>query len=467
MAQGAFPILTTEIRYEHDVVLARQRAREVARLLGFETQDQTRLATAVSELARNAFQYAGAGRVDVLLERGDVPTLVVRVSDRGPGIADLAGVLEGRYVSPTGMGLGIVGAQRLTDRFEIESGSSGTVVSVAKTLPPRERAVTSEQIAQLSARLAAAKPTDPFAELQQQNQELIQALDLLRSRQAEVERLNTELAETNRGVVALYAELDEKATALALASQHKSQFLSNISHELRTPLGSIINITRILLHRFDGPLTDEQALQVELINRSAQSLSTIVSDLLDLARVEAGKPVLRVVPTSVADILASLRGMFRPLALDTRVALIIEEPAEPMALTTDEGKVSQILRNLVSNALKFTEEGEVRLTVEAGERDCVRFTVSDTGIGIAAAHLDTIFTEFGQVDGPHQLRHRGSGLGLPLSRALAQLLGGTLSVRSTPGAGSTFVVEIPSVLADPVDPAVAIERVIEEATRCP
>ena len=463
MAQAAFPILTTEIRYEHDVVLARQRVREVARLLGFETQDQTRIATAVSELARNAFQYAGTGRVDVLLERGEDPALVVRVSDRGPGIADLAGVLEGRYVSSTGMGLGIVGAQRLTDRFDISSGPAGTVVSVAKTLP-RERVVTPEQVAELSAGLAAAKPNDPFAELQQQNQEVLQALDQLRARQAEVERLNTELAETNRGVVALYAELDERATALALASQHKSRFLSNISHELRTPLGSIINISRILLHRFDGPLTSEQEHQVELINRSAQALSTLVGDLLDLARVEAGKPVLRVTHTTVSDILASLRGMFRPLVLDTRVALVIEEPDVAMRLTTDEGKLSQILRNLVSNALKFTEEGEVSVRVEQSEPDRVRFRVTDTGIGIASEHLDTIFTEFGQVEVPQQHRYRGTGLGLPLSRALAHLLGGTLTVQSAPGGGSTFTVEIPMVMIAPEDPAAALERALEGIT---
>ena len=460
-AQATLPILTTAIRYEHDVVLARQRVREVARLLSFETQDQTRLATAVSELARNAFQYAGGGRVDVLVERGDEPALVVRVSDRGPGIADLAGVLEGRYVSSTGMGLGIVGAQRLTDRFDISSSPAGTIVSVAKTLPERERDVTPDQVAELSARLAAAKPNDPFAELQQQNQELLQALDQLRARQAEVERLNTELAETNRGVVALYAELDEKATALALASQHKSRFLSNISHELRTPLGSIINISRILLHRFDGPLTSEQERQVELIHRSALSLTTLVSDLLDLARVEAGKPVLRIVPTTVTDILASLRGMFRPLALDPRVAFIIDEPSEPIAMTTDEGKVSQILRNLASNALKFTEEGEVRVKAEVVTPGRVRFTVTDTGIGIATEHLGTIFTEFGQVDGPQQLRHRGSGLGLPLSRALAQLLGGTLTVQSEPGRGSTFSVDLPTVMSEPDDPSAALERALE------
>jgi signal transduction histidine kinase len=443
----AHPILTVELRTEHDVVLARQRAREIAESLGVDAQDRTRIATAVSELARNAVRYAGGGRVRFLLDdRDSRAALVVRVSDEGPGIEDLDAVLEGRYRSSTGMGIGIVGARRLSDSFEIESAPGrGTTVSIARDLPPSaEGSVTTvRRIADEVARRGSRTPLD---EIQEQNQELLRALDELRARQAEIERLNSELHETNRGVLALYAELDDKAEALRRASEQKSRFLSNVSHELRTPLATMVNLARILLASAGTEFTAEHRRQSEFILATAQSMVEIVNDLLDLAKIEAGRTELRPHEFAVGDFLAALRGMFRPVATSPDVALVIESPAAPVTMYSDEGRLGQVLRNLVSNALKFTERGEVRVRV-AVQGNIVRFAVSDTGIGIAPADQERIFEEFTQAENPLQRRVKGTGLGLPLSRQLARLLGGTLSLESTPGVGSTFTLLVQRSLA--------------------
>jgi len=221
-------ILSLKIRYEHDTVTARQRARQIARLLGFDAQEQTRISTAVSEIARNAFNYGGGGLVEYLLEGRTPPQLlIVKISDSGPGIQDLDTILEGRYHSGTGMGLGIVGARRLVDQFQIESTpGKGTKVFLKKLLPRRSPLIGSDQLAAVSSALVREEPQNAFQELQHQNQELVRALEEIRARQTELTRLNRELEDTNRGVVALYAELDEKADHLRRADEIKSRFLS-------------------------------------------------------------------------------------------------------------------------------------------------------------------------------------------------------------------------------------------------
>jgi signal transduction histidine kinase len=439
-------ILRTEILREHDVVVARRRARQVAGLLGFDAQDQSRLATAVSEIARNAFQYGGGGRAEFSLSDDTPQMLLVRIADRGPGIRRLDDVLDGRYISATGMGIGITGARRLMDRFEIASSpSDGTVVVLGKSLPRRAGRISPARIAELSGNLAAGGTFDIGDEIQQQNQELLATLGELRNRQTDVERLNRELEETNRGVVALYMELDERAQDLARAADLKSRVLSDISHEIRTPLNAILNVTRLLVDRVDGDLTAEQERQVRLIRSSATTLSELVNDLLELARMEAGKTVARVSDFSVSDLFAALRGVFRPLLTGDSVELVFEDVAGLPQLRTDEGKLGQILRNLISNALKFTERGEVRVSAQLLAGDRVAVSVRDTGIGISPEDLERIFQEFSQVENPLQRRAQGAGLGLPLSRKLAEFLGGSLDVRSAPGQGSVFTTTIPLV----------------------
>jgi signal transduction histidine kinase len=312
-----------------------------------------------------------------------------------------------------------------------------------------DRPRQSVELAELARRLAATRPADPVTELEVQNQELVRVLATLAERQAETDRLNAELNETNRGVLALYAELDDRAAELARVSQLKSAFLSGITHELRTPLNSILNMTRILLARMDGALTAEQELQVTLIQRAATTLTDLVTDLLDLARIEAGKTEVRLASFTVADLFGTLRGMFRPLLTSDDVALVFDGPNHEITLTTDEGKLSQILRNLISNAIKFTQRGEIRVSADAAPDDLIVFSVSDTGLGIAPEDQTRIFEEFTQVDNPLQKHVRGTGLGLPLSRKLAGLLGGSLEVDSTPGVGSRFELRLPRVHRNP------------------
>jgi len=282
---------------------------------------------------------------------------------------------------------------------------------------------------------------------------LREALAQLAERQEQVRRINRELEDTNRGVVALYAELEEKAERLRRADDSKSRFLSNMSHEFRTPLNSIRALTGLLLDHADGPLNDEQRTQVELVRKAAGTLAELVEDLLDLAKIEAGKVDVQASEFTVETLFSTLRGMLRPLITNESVALHFEvSPALP-PLRTDEAKVAQILRNFVSNALKFTERGEIRVTATpaAGGR-AVAFAVADTGIGIAPEHQELIFEEFGQVKGPLQRRVRGTGLGLPLCRRLAGLLGGRVTVESEPGVGSTFTATLPIQLEEVVAP---------------
>jgi signal transduction histidine kinase/CheY-like chemotaxis protein len=443
-------LLTLELKYEPDIVAARQRARQIAALLSFDAQDQTRLATAVSEIVRNAFEYARGGRVEFAIESA-ARILEVRVSDRGPGIARLADVLAGDYVSRTGMGLGILGARRLMDRFRIECPpEGGTIVMLGKNIPRAAGSLLPGRIAEITEALAAQPPDDPFQEMQRQNQELLRALDDLRARERELARLNSELEDTNRGVVALYAELDEKADYLRRAYDVKTKFLSNMSHEFRTPLNSILSISRILLDRLDGDLTPEQEKQVGFVRKSAETLSELVNDLLDLAKVEAGKLVVRPGEFTAASLFSGLRGMLRPLlAQNSSISLVFDDVSALPPLRTDEGKVSQILRNFISNALKYTERGEVRVSASSVSGRAIAFTVKDQGIGISPEHLSRIFEEFHQVEGPLQKKHKGTGLGLPLSKKLAELLGGVVQVESQVGVGSTFSTVIPVTYAGP------------------
>ena len=264
----------------------------------------------------------------------------------------------------------------------------------------------------------------------------------------ELQSLRAELEETNRGVVALYAELDAQAEQLRKATELKSRFLAYMSHEFRAPVNSIRSIARLLADRVDGPLTDEQARQVQFIQTTATEFAEMVDDLLDLAKIEAGRIDISPAWFEMVDLFSALRGMFRPVLTNPDLTLVFEEPEGLPRLYTDDRKLSQILRNFISNALKFTSHGEVRVSAQAEPGDRVRFTVADTGIGIAPQFPGAVFDDFSQVDSPVQKRLRGTGLGLSLSRQLATLLGGTVAVESELGKGSRFSVVIPVQLPD-------------------
>jgi signal transduction histidine kinase len=267
--------------------------------------------------------------------------------------------------------------------------------------------------------------------------------EALETARRELEALRADLEETNRGVVALYGELDAQAERLREATELKSRFLAYMSHEFRTPINAIRSIARLLTDRLDGPLTPEQERQVIFIQDTATEFAAMVDDLLDLARVEAGRVDISPAWFEMVDLFTALRGMFKPILTNPDVLLVFEEPQDIPKLYTDHHKLSQILRNFISNALKFTPHGEVRVRARRTDDDMVTFAVSDTGIGIAPEHHRAVFHDFAQLDSPIQKRLRGTGLGLSLSKRLAQLLGGSVGLESELGKGSTFRVTIP------------------------
>jgi signal transduction histidine kinase len=450
-------ILTMDIRTEQDVVFARQRVRQLSGLLGFDLPEQTRLATALSEIARNAFKYAGGANVEFFLAGETPQKFSIRVRDRGPGIKNLEAILNGRYRSETGMGLGILGSKRLMDHFQIETKvGTGTTITFGKTLPRKNSIFTQRELGAITEKLAELSPPNPLEELQAQNQELLRVLNEVRQQKEELgtlnqqlETANRELDDTNRGVVALYAELDEKAETLQRANEIKTRFLSNMTHEFRTPLNSTLSLSKILLDQTDGPLNAEQKKQVSFIRSSAEALSELVNDLLDLSKVAAGKVAVRPSEFRVEELFGALRGMLKPLLAPNAAVSLIFDDAVDGVLETDQGKVSQILRNFISNALKYTERGEIRVTAKLVHDSTVVFSVSDTGIGIAPEDQERIFEEFVQLDSRLQKNTKGTGLGLPLSRKLADLLGGRVELKSEPGIGSTFYAILPKVYRGP------------------
>jgi signal transduction histidine kinase len=442
MAQNAGQISSITLRYDYDLVAARRKARQIASILGFDEQAQTQLATVASEIARNALRYGRGGRFDFLVESLDGrDALVMVVTDQGAGIPNLEEILGGRYASSTGMGLGILGARKLMDDFAITTTAGrGTVVRMKKRLRPDAEPIDSDRIRQIVEEIARQQPENPIEEIQQQNADLLRALSELNEKQAEMEGLNRELEDTNRGVLALYAELDEKAESLRRADQLKTHFLADMSHEFRTPVNAILALTRLLE---EGHMGGDSRKQVTLIRRAAEDLESLVNDLLDLAKIEAGKVDVRPSELRIETLFSTLRGMLRPLLMSRSLALVFEDVEELPVMFTDEGKLAQILRNFISNALKYTPAGEIRVSAEVRPGDKIRFSVTDTGIGIAPEDHERIFQEFTQVENALQRKHKGTGLGLPLTRKLAALIGGTVGVTSELGVGSTFFAEVP------------------------
>lgn len=442
------PLLSVRIRDEQDVVFARRRTRLVAAHLGFSGQDQTRLATAVSELSRNAFQYAGGGRIDYQVQVA-TQQLVIVVSDQGPGITQLSDILSGRYVSTTGMGIGLIGTRRLADTFEVETRPGHTVIRLGKKLPG-VAPVASADLDRLTLAVTRAVSVSPLQELQVQNQELLGALDALGRREEQLVALNQELENTNRGVVALYGELEEQAAELRDANHVQAMFLSYMSHEFRTPLSSILGLTRLLVEEQDGELTDEQERQVRLVQRSAGELLSMVDDLLDQARLKAGKAKLHITDFEVTALFAGLRALFQPLVSIPEVRLVFGATDGFPLLSGDEAKTNRILRNFISNALKFTADGEVRVWASlSGDGLWITFSVSDTGVGITPADQQRLFQDFSQVGSPGTRLGGGSGLGLSLARQLAEQLGGQVQVSSVLGEGSSFSVTLPVQFRQP------------------
>jgi signal transduction histidine kinase/CheY-like chemotaxis protein len=412
------------------VFAARQLGRGLAAILALDQQDQIRVATALSEISRSAVT---AGRTAVITFGIGDADLVLTVTLDGQPSDD-----------------GIAAAARLMDKVSVD----GQVVVMTKRRPPGvrpDRKLIDEQV-------AAVQPRSALDELRRQNQDLITALEDLKRQKDQLLLLNAELQETNRGVmalyselseeleqtnrgvVALYAELDETSERLRAASESKDRFWANISHELRTPLNSIIGLTRLLAEPGDGGgLDPERRYQVELIRNAGSTLLTLVNDLLDVAKAESGRLHVDPAQVDLPAVFGRLRGLARPMAAGKPVEVIVSADGAPERILTDEVVLTSILRNLLSNGIKYTDRGEVRLSTRvAGPR--LEISVADTGIGIPAGLHDRVFEEFYQVPG---VRRGGTGLGLPYARRLARILGGELTLTSEAGAGTTVVLDLP------------------------
>lgn len=429
----------TGIRCDQDVFAVRRLGRQIAELVGLEAQDQIRVATALSEIGREVLALGAQGAVAFDLH-GDRLVITVDCHDG----ADLR------------RSEGLMLAGRLVDEVAVcaEEGR----VTLVKRVPERRE---NRSLIGIRAGLARLSPATAMDELREQNKELAGTLEEVLRLNAELaetnqgvlalyNQLSAELEETNRGVVALYAELDEKSSELRTAAEARQRFWASVSHELRLPLTSIIGLVRLLLGEGGEPLSVEQQHQVTLIGTSAETLLALVGELLDLAKAESGR--LDPQP-SVVDVVALAEQLcltLKPTGRGKDVTLSVEVADEVGEMFVDEIMLTTILRNLLSNALKFTEYGEVRLTaaVDSARAEVV-FTVTDTGVGIPEEYLERVFEEFFQVPGAMQLRTKGTGLGLPYARRLAEALGGTLELSSTVGEGTTAVLRVPHRMAIP------------------
>jgi len=288
-------------------------------------------------------------------------------------------------------------------------------------------------------------------ELEEQSRSLLQSQSHLEEQQAELEQSNVQLEERTheleaqkQALLVAQSQLVRNSNELAATSRYKSEFLANMSHELRTPLNSSLILAKLLADNKDGTLTEEQVKYARAILSSNNDLLSLINDILDLSRIEAGHVELADEVVVTDSVLQRLRETFEPMARQKGLALQIEADAlAPSQLVVDSQRLQQILKNLLANAVKFTEHGKVSLHVRAGGQGRIRFEVCDSGIGIAREQLQVIFEAFRQADGSTRRRYGGTGLGLSISRDLAERMGGSIQVDSEPGRGSCFILELP------------------------
>ncbi|MHA6479637.1 response regulator [Stutzerimonas sp. KH-1] len=301
-------------------------------------------------------------------------------------------------------------------------------------------------------------------ELEEQSNALRESQSHLEEQQAELEQTNEQLAEQTETLARQRDEMDEKnqrlneaqlmleqrADELQRASRYKSEFLANMSHELRTPLNSSLILAKLLADNPDGNLSDDQVQFARSIYSAGNDLLTLINDILDISKVEAGKLEVHPELTVLARLVDGVKNLFLPQAMERSLQFEVELADDlPVSLFSDRQRLEQILKNLLANAFKFTEKGSVTLRVEKRGEDQLAFAVRDTGIGIAPEQQAAIFEAFRQADGTTNRRYGGTGLGLSISRELANLLGGEIEVQSRPGAGSTFTLVVPEHYSEP------------------
>jgi len=430
-------VLSLDLHSQEDVLLTRRRARDLAALLQFSPAEQIGLSTAVWEVARLAERN---GRVELAVVDAP-PSVAVRITVSGVPRSVLT-------VTADGPRLDLEALRRLVDRVEARDVNGSAVVRLVAAAGPDAWLPGFDELELVLERLTlhdtGGGAPGLLDELRQQNFELLTTLAALRDREKELTRLNGELADTNRAVTALYAELEIQAGELRRRAAAVSKFLSSMTHELRTPLYAVRGMTEAILRDHEDDLSEGIRQDVLLIDGAMVEALELVNDSLDIAKVEAGRTSVRLSDVDVAELLATLRAVMSNLRRQPGVELIFEEPEGIPMLRTDAFKLSQILRNFLVNALKFTEAGHVRVSAApVAGAEAVRFEVSDTGPGLSEADLRRAFDEFVQFGQDRPGEMRGTGLGLPLTRRLGAILGGEVGVNSTLGEGATFFLQIP------------------------
>ncbi len=339
------------------------------------------------------------------------------------------------------------------------SGVAGIAVSSAQSRKKLQELLeeTQAQAEELQAQQSELEALN--TELETQTESLQASEEEMKVQQAELQQSNMDLEERsrlleekNQMIAERNLEIQQKAEQLEQSTKYKSEFLANMSHELRTPLNSILLLSRLLSENNEQNLTTEQIESAKVIQSSGNGLLSLIDEILDLSKIEAGKMDVEIRPVALSEIVEDMRALFDPVARDKKIELRFNllQPL-PMVVETDKLKLEQVLRNLLSNAMKFTSEGYVALDISpagSDEQPAVSFKVVDTGIGIAEDKQAFVFEAFRQADGSTRRKYGGTGLGLSISRELSRLLGGRISLESTPGQGSTFTVVIPAKKGD-------------------
>jgi signal transduction histidine kinase len=439
------PVITLPLRSQEDVLLTRRRARDLAGFLQLGAEAQSRLATAVWEVARLTHRHGSEGEVELAVD--DEPAAAV-VTIRGIAHTALTGEQPGEAVDR----LDLAKLRQLVDRVEASDADGIAFVRLTSELEPEAWLPGLDELAHVLGSLQRHESGEAEAtvnELRMQNAELVTALATLRDRERELTALNRELADTNRGITALLAELGQQAEELRERATGSASFLSALTHELRTPLYAVRGMTEAILREGGDSLNPRLREDVRLIDGAMEEALDLVNDHLDLARLAAGRDIVRVSDVRVDELFSALRGIVAHLPRSAAVAVVFEDLNGVPTLRTDGFKLGQILRNYVVNGLKFTERGEVRVSATAlagGEH--VRFAVSDTGPGLDASDQTRVFEDFVQLGREARATElRGFGLGLPICKRLATLLGGEVGVTSERGRGATFTATIPAVFA--------------------
>jgi signal transduction histidine kinase/DNA-binding response OmpR family regulator len=427
MPTDAKRIAQNVLSNESDLVAIRTRTKQIAGLCGLGVQDQTRILTAVSEIARNALLYAHGGKVhfDILQQDGQ-HYLQISVSDSGPGIDTkaLSQDVKGFVGSPSSL----TSIKRLVDLVDISSSENGTTVSLRKLVPSMS---ISAKLAEWQKNLPSESPNAILHDLQDQNKQLMTALD-------DVQKVKI--------------ELEERTRQLQHANELKAQFLASVSHEIRTPMSAILGLVGILSKRAKD---DEDRRLLGLLNESATSLLTMINDILDLSKIDEGKLVIDYEPFSLGQLLRSTMAIFANEAEKRSLSLVCNiEQDVPELLSGDVNRIRQIVVNLIGNALKFSDKGTITVSASLAwkleDRVSVKIEIRDQGIGIKESDFDSLFEPFSQISNTSR-KVVGTGLGLSICKRLIELLDGKIGVNSEIGVGSCFWFELPFTIVRKLD----------------